>query len=124
MTIEHWLETYKSLINISIEGFKFSLLANGGAAVALLAYLGAISSKGATGPDMRWSMAAFLSGLFACGISMFFAYLTQLKLLGEIGRSGNPAVPHGLVLWIAIAFFALSLFAFAVGSWQAVLNFR
>ena len=26
---DHWLETYKSLISISIEGFKFGALANG-----------------------------------------------------------------------------------------------
>lgn len=36
----HWLETYKSLVTLSVEAFKFSALANGGAAVALLAYLG------------------------------------------------------------------------------------
>jgi hypothetical protein len=35
-TQQQWLETYKSLIAISVEGFKFSALANGGAAVALL----------------------------------------------------------------------------------------
>lgn len=39
----HWLETYKSLITLSIEGFKFSALANGGSAVALLAYLGNVA---------------------------------------------------------------------------------
>lgn len=33
------METYKSIITLSIEGFKFAALANGGAAVALLAYL-------------------------------------------------------------------------------------
>jgi hypothetical protein len=36
----HYTETYKSLITLSVEGFKFCALANGGAAVALLACLG------------------------------------------------------------------------------------
>lgn len=35
---QHWIETYKSLITLAVEGFKFAALANGGAAVALLAY--------------------------------------------------------------------------------------
>ena len=34
---EHQLETYKSLIAIATEAFKFSALINGGAAVAILA---------------------------------------------------------------------------------------
>ena len=38
LTNQHWLETYKSLITLAVGGFKFSALANGGAAVALLAY--------------------------------------------------------------------------------------
>ena len=37
LTAQHWIETYKSPIQISIEGFKFAALANGGAAIALLA---------------------------------------------------------------------------------------
>jgi hypothetical protein len=40
-----WLETYKSLISLSTEGFKFCALANGGAAVAILAYLGNVAAR-------------------------------------------------------------------------------
>jgi len=124
MTNQHWLETYKSLISLSIEGFKFSALANGGAAVAMLAYLGNIAGKGTPTPDMRCPMAAFLTGLTACGFAMLFAYLTQLKLLNEIGRPDRPVVPHGWMLWAAIVLFVCSLAAFGVGSWQAVVRFR
>ena len=45
MPCDHTDQTYKSLIHLSIEGFRFCALANGGAAVALLAYLGNIASK-------------------------------------------------------------------------------
>ena len=121
---DHWIETYKSLITISTEGFKFSALINGGAAVALLAYLGNVAGKGASIPDMRCPMAAFLVGLALCGFSMFFAYLTQLKLLNEIGLSEKPVLRHGMLLWIAIALFAFSLVSFGVGGWQAVIRFR
>ena len=121
---DHWLETYKSLVTLSIEGFKFSALINGGAAVALLAYLGNVSSKITSVPDMRWPMMAFLVGLALCGFAMLGAYLTQLKLLNEIGRSEKPVMHHSWLLWVAIGFFALSLFAFGVGAWQAVIRFR
>lgn len=124
IAVDHWLETYKSLITLSIEGFKFCALANGGAAVALLAYLGNIASKAGAVPDMQCPMAAFLAGLTACGLSMMFAYLTQLKLLNEFGPNRKPELSHAWVLWAAIAFFACSLFAFGFGSWQAVLRFR
>jgi hypothetical protein len=121
---EHWLETYKSLITLSIEGFKFSALANGGSAVALLAYLGNVVGKGAPTPDMRCPMLAFLTGLAACGLSMLFAYLTQLKLLNEIYLPEKPSFTHDWLLWGAILLFACSIIAFGVGSWQAVIRFH
>ena len=119
---DHWLETYKSLITLSIESFKFSALANGGAAVALLAYLGNIAGK-TSAPDMRCPMLAFLTGLTLCGFAMLFGYLTQLKLLNEIGRTEKFVIRHSLFLWLAITLFAASLIAFGVGSWQAVIRF-
>jgi hypothetical protein len=73
----HWIETYKSLITLSIEGFRYAALVNGGAAVALLAYLGNVSGKGANSPDMRCPMAWFLLGLVLCGGSMICSYFTQ-----------------------------------------------
>lgn len=121
---DHWLETYRSLITLSIEGFKFSALANGGAAVALLAYLGNATGRASQPPDMRLPMAAFLVGLCACGLTMLLAYLTQLKLLNEISRMESPRVSHSWPLWLAILMFMFSIAAFAVGSWQAVIRFR
>jgi hypothetical protein len=50
----HPEETFKSLITISIELLKMLALVNGGAAVALLAYLGNLASRasGARPPNM------------------------------------------------------------------------
>ena len=121
---DHWLETYKSLITLAVESFKFAALANGGAAVALLAYLGNAAAKSGSAMDMRCPMGWFLTGLAACGASMVFAYLTQLKLLGEIGRTGRPTLSHGWILWLAILLFVCSLVTFGVGSWQAVIRFH
>lgn len=121
---QHWIETYKSLFGLSIEGFKFAALANGGAAVAVLAYLGNVAGKGTSPPDMRWAMALFLAGLASCGFSMLFAYLTQLKLLGESTSAVRRSISHVWLLWVAILLFVLSLVLFGVGSWQAVISFK
>jgi hypothetical protein len=125
---QHWIETYKSLIALSIEGFKFSALANGGAAVALLAYLGNVAGKGSHIPDMRCAMAAFLGGLAICGFAMLCAYITQLKLLNERHederKGGRHSFSHSLLLWLTMILYACSLISFGLGSWQAIISFK
>jgi hypothetical protein len=120
--LSDWIETYKSLITLSTEGFKFCALANGGAAVAILAYLGNVASKVGNAPDMRWSMAAFLAGLVFCGTGMFFAYLTQLNRLNLV--AGRKLIRRDWRLVVAIVGMALSIGAFACGAWFAVSSFR
>ena len=119
---DDWRETYKSLITLATEGFKFCALANGGAAVALLAYLGNIAAKGRAAPDMRSAMAAFLVGLVCCGAAMFFAYLTQLHRLNQV--SVRARISPDWRLTFAIALVAASLIAFAWGAWLAVVSFK
>jgi hypothetical protein len=121
---QHFIETYKSLITLSIEGFKFCALANGGAAVAILSFLGSVSSKGNAVPDMRLSMGAFLAGLVACGLAMLFAYLTQLRLLNESANRTTGRFTHIWPLYASMFFVALSLIFFAFGSWRAVVSFH
>ena len=119
---DDWLETYKSLITLSTEGFKFCAFANGGAAVAILAYLGDVVGKGFSPPDMSCPMAFFLAGLVFCGAAMLVAYLNQLRRLNRLSRSDDPSKDWRL--WVAMALFVFSLAAFALGSWKAVVAFR
>jgi len=117
-----WLETYKSLISLSTEGFKFCALANGGAAVAILAYLGNVAGKNGAVPDMRCAMASFLAGLFFCGVALLFAYLTQLTRLNRLSQHKDPSKDWRLLVAIFLA--ASSLIAFACGSLFAVVSFK
>lgn len=119
---EHAIETYKSLIQLSTFGLKFVQIVNGGGAIAILAYLGNVTSSGNSAPDLTWSMASFVGGLFFGGTAIVMAYLTQLCLynegVGDLDRGG-----HVRFLYTALALLILSLLAFAVGAACAVVAF-
>ena len=123
---EHAIETFKSLIQISVEGLKLLAVFNGGAAVALLAYLGNVAGKGLSTPDMRLPMGCYLAGLVSCGLAFAASYLTQLNLYQEsVGLSGSgTGRRHTLWLTVALCLALTSIGAFAVGSFFAVFRFR
>jgi ABC-type sugar transport system permease subunit len=81
----HPEETYKSLITIAIEVLKTLALVNGGAAVAILAYLGNLTSRepARSLPNMTWALVSFALGLFLTVLAFIVAYLTQLQLYNE-----------------------------------------
>jgi hypothetical protein len=86
---EYKIETFKSLTLISLEGLKLIALINGGAAVALLAYLGNVAETNTTRPDLFLPMLGYAVGLFFCGLAFTSSYLTQLRLYQE--SMGHPA---------------------------------
>ena len=81
----HPEETYKSLITISVEALKMVALVNGGAAVALVAYLGNLASHSSHRriPNMTCALAFFSSGLFLTVLAFIASYFTQLRLYNE-----------------------------------------
>jgi hypothetical protein len=89
---EHAIETYKSLINIGTEGLKVLLLLNGGATMALLGYLGQVSSRSQVAPRAFLPILVFLCGLVAAGLTFFFTHLTQYGLYNE---GNSPRGVHG-----------------------------
>jgi hypothetical protein len=75
-------------------------------------------------PNVAAPMLCFLVGLVSCGISMVFAYVTQLRLLNELHKSGQLATLHVWTLWAAIFGFVISLGSFSYGAWLAVYVFQ
>lgn len=118
-----WLETYKSMITLSIEGFKYAALANGGAAVAILAYLGNVAGKGQLIPDMSIPMIFFCAGIISCGVAMILSYLTQYYMLSDLSKNESAIKAHSFFLWTSLTFFLISLISFGLGSWQAIGRF-
>lgn len=123
---EHAIETFKSLIQISLAGLKLLALLNGGAAVALLAYLGNVAGKGLSPADMRLPMGCYLAGLLFCGLAFASSYLTQYWLYNESMEQPVPRIVsrHTSWLWSGMTLALLSLAAFGIGSYLAAVRFQ
>jgi hypothetical protein len=119
---EHAVETFKSIVQISLEGLKLLALFNGGAAVALLAYLGNVAGKGLPVPNMRLPMVCYVVGLVACGLAFLSGYLTQFWLYNE-STDQAPRGRHVKYQASGILFALLGLAAFAAGSCVAAWRF-
>jgi hypothetical protein len=113
---EHAVETFKSLIQISLEGLKLLALFNGGAAVAVLAYMQTVAGKGLPVPDLRDSMTCYLFGLVTCGLAFLAGYVTQFFLYNVRQALQGPAPPYLSLLCLLLAL--ASLAAFALGSYR------
>lgn len=116
---EHQIETYKSMLNIGAEATKALVLLNGGAVVAVLAYLGQVSDRAAVAARCRWPTGAFVAGLALAMLSYLPGYMTQYTLFNE--GLGEPLKWHHMTwLKITIAVLVLSLILFSAGAFLAI----
>lgn len=111
---QHNIETYKSLIAISTEGYKLLLVLNGGALVSIMTMLGQLLAKDKNLPNLIFSLYAFIGGLIACGLAMFFGYMTQLLVFNEENNCAD------IYLKIAIFSYLASLTLFGIGCYSAI----
>jgi hypothetical protein len=122
----HIVETFKGLIALSIEALKALLLINGGAAVALLAYLGSPHARYPYIPYMKNALLCFAGGVLATALAFIAGYFTQLRLYGE-ERARHMNQPFRQVHWIGMATATVLIFAsacaFGVGCWIAASAF-
>jgi hypothetical protein len=121
---EHALETFKSLITVSVEGLKTLLLINGGAIVALLAFIG----QSAQGPEfatrLSLPVALFVLGVVFGTLAFGASYRTQYALLNEqFPARQYRGWRHQAWLKIAFGLSALSVLSFAVGALWAIAAF-
>lgn len=115
---EHVVETYKSLISISVEAFKALQWLNGGAVVALLAYIGQRPELAETA---KCALSLFVAGLIAATGTFVTSYLTQLALYNEDIRGDEyKGLRHGVFLWVTFIIAMFSLICFSVGAFSGV----
>jgi len=120
----HITETFKGLITLSVELVKMLALVNGGAAVALLAYLGnfAAHNSGERPPQLTHALLWFCGGLAATALAVLCAYLTQLRLYVEERRQHQGyavRVWHHWVLVVGSALTVFAVIAFLIGCFSA-----
>lgn len=81
---EHAQETYKSLIGFGTEALKTMQLLNGGAIVALLAYLGQVKPDATVAKNIGCPLMFFILGLSISTFAFLLAYLNQFSLFNEL----------------------------------------
>jgi hypothetical protein len=117
------LETFKSLILISIDGLKALLLINGGAVVALLAFLGQSSLGPSIAPRAAESIAWFVAGTALSTFAFLGSYATQFALYNERLPTGYRGPRHMTFPYCTLMLVIASLGCFAIGSFASLRLF-
>ena len=115
----HREETYKSLIQIGNTALKFVLVSNGGAVIAILAFLGKVHGIDPPVQGISCSLGVYIAGVFIGGLACVTGYLAQLVLYNEPENSheSNIFKRHGTWLWISIFLVFIGVICFGIGSW-------
>ena len=114
------LEMLRSVITLGQGALRAAMLVNGGAAVAILGFLGSAWTKGvpqATLTTLPRSMLFFAVGVLAAGLATGFTYLSQAAFASEQRRRGE--VMRRIVIALIVASFVM----FGLGSWVAYAVF-
>jgi hypothetical protein len=123
-----WVESQKSQSQISAEGFKSvilagqnalrsSLLINGGASIALLAYIGKLKIEASTQiPAFAFPLLIFVIGVLVAAINSGLTYLSQWFYFGgAIWKQKVGFVINIINILLGIASYGL----FAIGTFYA-----
>lgn len=118
----HVQETYKSLIQIGNGLLRFILIVNGGAALAVMAFIGTIYPLDNGYPNVLPSLSSFLIGIFFAGLAHYTAYRTQLKLYqeGQVHSKADSSRSHTFWLNLSGTFVIISIIFFGIGAFCGV----
>ncbi|MFM0171977.1 hypothetical protein [Paraburkholderia sediminicola] len=119
---DHKIETYKSMISISIEGFKLLVLLNGGAAAGIIASYKAVQDAVEHG-SLKLSIFLFVAGIISAGCVPICSYLTQYILFNEAMEREKKGA-HLKPALFAMALNVVSVACFAAGTLVAVFNLK
>lgn len=133
MSNEGGLEVFRSQIQFGKEALRAAMLINGGAAVALLAFVGGIwpkEPKAEIVNCLAWALILFSAGLLLGAAACSTAYITQYNHNERIANSEKPELVRKhqsnltCFLWITISLVFLSLAAFFAGIITSFLAIR
>lgn len=118
-----FLNSAATLAQSTIKG---AMLINGGAAVAVLAFIGNIWSKCNEVPEsIAWSVASYSGGVLIAGIAMGTAYFTQYYYLENLlNEKGANKVKVGKVFRNTSTILIIGSFiSFAIGTYLSFVTF-
>jgi hypothetical protein len=115
----HREELFKGMLSLIVESLKMVAWINGGAAIAVLTYLGNLATHNHSIPNIKPTILWYCIGLTAAALAFVVGYITELRLWEELNRKarGEAVVRYhhiGLVIGCALAF--LGVLAFFRGS--------
>lgn len=115
---QHKLETYKSMVTISIEAFKYLSLLNSGVVIAFLTFANGVAQRTSHMPLIQPAMTAFLFSSTATALFILFSYLTQFCLFNEsFARFWKGT--HVVFVVLAVVSFLASVASFICGTMRA-----
>ena len=104
-------DTYNSMIEISLEEFKYFSLMNAGAIVAILSNLQAFNKDEQLLPI---ALLAFTTGVVTGGLSLCFSYATQYALLHDLEQERD-VEQHGRFMACTAILLFITIIAFIFG---------
>jgi hypothetical protein len=121
---EHKIETFRSIITISIEGLKIPFLINGGAVIAVLAYLGQSEERPELASKSFLPLGLFIDGVALTVLAFIGSYSTQFSLYNERVNPDKYSGPgHMKFFWVTVALSFLSIASFACGTFTMLYVF-
>ncbi len=116
------LEMLRTVITTGQSALKSSLLINGGAAAALLAFIGGLWGKAGAKtvlPNLSYGLSLFVWGVLSAACASGATYLSQAGFSGDLGKHSQVIgqVARGLAIICVISSYLL----FACGAWQAYI---
>ena len=120
---EHNLEMLRATITTGQSALKSALLINGGAAAALLAFIGSAWSSNKFGtalPEISAALLHYVFGVLAAAVAAGSTYLSQAGYGNEFGKTSRCVGFIGHVL--AVLFVLASYILFGRASWLAYLG--
>ncbi len=114
----HQQKTYESMITYGVNAVKFVLIANGGAILSILTFLG-------NHPDrigcIKPALILFMIGVVCGGAVNITAYMTQLSLFNQRSHTVRKLHDHRTWLYISMALIGLGTVCFAAGGFIAIV---
>jgi hypothetical protein len=120
---EHNLEMLRATITTGQSALKSALLINGGAAAALLAFIGSAWSSNTIAealPDISAALLLYVFGVLAAAVAAGATYLSQAGYGNEFGKASRCVGYIGHVLAVVGVLASYILFGWA--SWLAYLG--